>query len=324
MTTYNWGIIGTGRIADYFAEVFPTSQHLYGVAAHKDDGRAAAFAAKHKMAHAYPDYASLLADPAIDIVYVATTHNFHYDNIKAALNAGKHVLAEKAITLNEAQLDELVLLAAQRRLILMEAQTIYHMPLYHALDEFKAAHQLGRPKMIQVAFGTHVPNEPEDRLLNPQLAGGAMLDIGIYALSFARRFMTESPTLLATQMVPTATGVDDRSSLLLTTAHQEQAQIALALQTNLPNRGVVAYENGYLTITDYGRATTAIFTGLDGKNQQIEAGDNSLAFVYEIEDMANAVTTGSDPTLRWTCDTITIITAARRAWGVTYPDETDL
>lgn len=239
MTNYHWGIVGLGRIAHNFAKFFPAAQTLYGVAA-RDIDRAQAFADEFNVPKAYGSYADLFADPDIDIVYVATTHNFHYANIKAALLAGKHVFAEKSITLNARELSELITIAKQKHLILMEAQTIYHMPLYPALDD--AVADLGKLRTIQVSFGINA-TDPQDRLLNPDLAGGALLDIGIYALSFVRRLMSASPKLVATQMTRSATGVDDQSSFLLTNDHGEQATVVLNLQAMMPKVGLAAYDH---------------------------------------------------------------------------------
>ncbi|MFD1483636.1 Gfo/Idh/MocA family protein [Lacticaseibacillus baoqingensis] len=320
MPNYKWGIIGLGRIARSFATYFAPSQTLYGVAAH-DRQRAEAFAQEFNVPHAYDSYADLFADPAIDIVYVATTHNFHYENILQALNAGKHVLAEKAITLSATQLEALVAVAASKHLILMEAQTIYHMPLYPAIEAAVKEQALGRLKTIQVTFGSHVPYAPKDRLLNPALAGGALLDIGIYALSFARRFMTAPPKLVATQMVKTDTGVDGQSSFLLTNANNEQVTVALNLQAKMPKMGMVAYEEGYFTVDQYPRSQEASLTHPDGLTEHLTAGDESKAMAYEIDDMAQAVATGENPTLQWTREVMTIMSQAREAWGFYYPGE---
>lgn len=320
MTHYNWGIVGLGRIAAQFSANFPASQSLTAVAA-SDLTRAQAFAKAHQVPRAYGSYAELFADPTVDIVYVATTHNFHYRDIKAALLAGKHVLAEKAITLNSTELDELIELAADKQLILMEAQTIYHMPLYPELVAFASTNQLGKLRTIQVSFGSKVPYDPKDRLLNPALAGGALLDIGVYALSFVRRFMTATPKLLATTMVTADTGVDDQSSFLLTNANNEQATVVLNLQAKMPKLGMVAYEGGFFTVDQYPRSQEAQFTAPDLMQQVIEAGQTEQAFQYEIEDMAKAVETGDNPTLAWTQDVMAIMSEAREQWGFKYPEE---
>lgn len=317
MANYRWGIVGLGRIAHNFAQFFPAGQTLYGVAARNVD-RAQAFADAFKVPNVYPTYAALFADPQIDIVYVATTHNFHYANIKSALLAGKHVFAEKSITLNARELSELIAIAKQKHLILMEAQTIYHMPLYPALDD--AVADLGKLRTLQVAFGINA-TDPKDRLLNPDLAGGALLDIGIYALSLVRRLMSATPKLVATQMTRSATGVDDQSSFLLTNAHGEQATVVLNLQAMMPKVGLAVYDHGFVEIPEYPRADHATLAVTGQEPETLSAGDWHHTMAYEILDMAKAVDTGDNPTLAWTYDTAVLMSQAREAWGFYYPNE---
>lgn len=317
MTNYHWGIIGLGRMAHTFAKFFPQDQTLAAVAAH-DPERAKQFAHAFQVSTAYPDYTALFADPTIDIVYVATTHNFHYDNIKAALLAGKHVLAEKSITLNARELRKLMALAEQKHLILMEAQTIYHLPLYPALDD--ATQSLGALKSLQVSLGIQA-TDPKDRLLNPELGGGALLDLGIYAFSWIRRMMQTQAQLVATQMARTATGVDGQSSFLLTNAAGVQATIQLNLQAPMPKSGLAVYENGFVTIDNYPKADRAIINLPGQEPHVLQAGDWHHSLAYEVQDMAQAVETGVNPTLAWTLDTMTLMSQARETWGYYYPNE---
>ncbi len=314
MTNYNWGIVGLGRIATSFATFFPRNeQTLYGAAA-RDLARAQAFAQEHDIPHAYGSYTDMFADSAIDAVYIATPHPFHYAQIKEALLAGKHVLAEKSITMDSAELNELVALAASKHLILMEAQTIYHMPIYPTILTYATDHDLGALKTIQVSFGSYAPFNPEDRLLNPALGGGALLDIGVYALSFARRF-TQSPLeLLATQMSPTSTGVDGQSSFLLRTKDGVQITVALNLQAKMPKQGIVAFERGFFTLDQYPRADKATFTTPDLQSQVLEAGDTTAALATEVHDFATAIDTAMNPTLDWTINVMDIMTDARKQW----------
>jgi predicted dehydrogenase len=321
MTKYNWGIIGLGRIASTFAQFFPNEdQTLYGAAA-RDLNRATTFAQTHNIPHAYGSYADLYNDPNIDVVYIATPHPFHYQQIKDALLAGKHVLAEKSITLNSTELEELVALAASKHLILMEAQTIYHMPLYGTLLEFAHDHDLGALKTIQVTFGSSVPFAPDDRLLNANLGGGALLDIGVYALSFARRFTKAPLELVATQMTETSTGVDGQSSFLLRTADGVQITVALNLQAKMPKQGLVAYTNGFFTVDQYPRADAATFTTPDLTASMITAGDRTTALANEVRDFAQAIQTGQNPTLAWTENVMDIMTQAREKWHFKFPNE---
>ncbi|WP_155286472.1 Gfo/Idh/MocA family protein [Lacticaseibacillus zhaodongensis] len=321
MVKLNWGIVGLGRIATSFAEDFPRSaQNLYGAAA-RDQNRANAFAKEHDIPHAFGSYASMFADPNVNVVYIATPHPFHYAQIKAALLAGKHVLAEKSITLNSDQLQELIDIARSKHLILMEAQTIYHMPLYHTILEHASVNDLGDLKTIQVTFGSYVPNDPNDRLLNIALGGGALLDIGVYALSFARRFTGSPLHLLATQMTPTRTGVDGQSSFLLSSGNGTQITVALNLQAKMPKRGLVVFNRGFYTVDQYPRADKATFTTPELKSSTVAAGATKDALPQEVIDMAAAVETGENPTLAWTSNVMDIMTAARQEWGFKYPAE---
>lgn len=323
MTTVHWGVIGPGRIAENFGREFPADQTLYGVASDHSPEKAQAFARKFQIPHVYANHAELLADPAIDVVYIATTNNVHADNIRAALLAGKHVLAEKPVTLNLTQLKALDQLAADRQLILMEAQTIYHMPLYPKLLQVVHDQQLGKLQSLHAAFGLGSdPTDQTGRLLNPQLGGGGLLDMGIYALSFARRLMTAPPQLAQTVMVPTKTGVDNLSATVVTNAHHELATFSFNLLPAAPELAYAVYEHGYFLIDRYLRPDQAIYVdGRTGERQTITAGHRDQAMGYEAQDMAQAIATGQNPTQAWTRDTMALMTAMRQAWGLTYPQE---
>lgn len=166
----NWGIIGTGWAAgDMAAALNAVNGEVYAVSnphrEHTDD-----FAAKYHVLHRYYDNTALMNDPQVDIVYIATPHNQHYELIKQALLAGKHVFCEKAITVTAAEFDEVAVLAQKRHLILTEGFTLYHMPLYKQLHQLIAAGKLGTIKMVQVNFGSLKDPDPRHRYFNRELA----------------------------------------------------------------------------------------------------------------------------------------------------------
>lgn len=132
--------------------------------------------------------------------------------------AGKHVLAEKSITLNSAELERVRALAKEKKLILAEAMTIYHMPLYRKLREILASGRLGKVNLITMNFGSFKEYDMQNRFFNRNLAGGAMLDIGVYALSFVRWFMESKPDVVLSQYNPAPTGVDESSVFVLKNA----------------------------------------------------------------------------------------------------------
>lgn len=322
MTTLNWGIMGLGNIASSFATYFDQPDgRIYGAASRSLE-KATAFTTKYNIPHAYGSYAEMLADPAIDIIYIATPHNYHYEGILASLQAGKHVFSEKAITMNRRELSTLKALAAEKNLILAEAMTIYHMPLFAEIEKQQIQQKLGALKSIQVSFGSYKELDATNRFFNPNLAGGAMLDIGVYALAFARRMLSATPHLVATQWVPSASGVDQQSTLLLNNAHHEMVTVTLNLHAKMPKQGVLVYEHGYVTVDDYPRPDQATLTFPDGRTETIQAGDATNAMNYEVHDFQETVRGHqANDTLELTTDVMAIMTDARAQWGFVYPFE---
>jgi len=164
------------------------------------------FADKYGIEKVYDAIDDVFIDPAVDIIYISTPHNTHIHYLRKALAAGKHVLCEKAITLNSEELEEALQLAKENNVILAEAMTLYHMPVYKQLR--KAAENLGELRMIQMNFGSYKDYDMTNRFFNRNLAGGALLDIGVYALSCIRYFMSEAPSSMVSQVKLAPTGVD--------------------------------------------------------------------------------------------------------------------
>lgn len=289
MKKYQWGIVGLGSIANEFAENFDQSSSELVAVASRTLEKAQDFAARHSIKKAYGDYHDMLQDAEVDIVYIAVPNRQHIDYILPALEAGKHVLCEKAITMNKAELQQAIQLAEQKQLILAEAMTIFNMPLYHQLRSMIDSGKLGALKMIQAPFGSYKEPDPTNRFFNPDLAGGALLDIGTYAVSFARFFLSSQPEVIASRMIPFKTGVDEQSVTILQNKENELATINLTFQAKMPKVGIVAFENGYLSINDYPRADQAEIIYTDGTKELIESGHRSQAMNYEIENMVKMI-----------------------------------
>ncbi|MDT2673724.1 Gfo/Idh/MocA family protein [Enterococcus dongliensis] len=315
MTDLQWGIIGLGNIAHDFAESFDQTTSKLTACASRTLEKAETFAKQFHLPKAYGSYEELLADEDISIIYIAVPNRQHYQHIKQALEAGKHVLCEKAITMDFAELQSVIELAQQKQLILAEAMTIFNMPLYQELHDLIASGRLGKLKMIQAPFGSYKDPDPTNRFFNPELAGGALLDIGTYAVSFARWFLTEQPEVIASTMVPFSTGVDEQSITILRNQKNELATVSLTFQAKMPKKGIVAFENGYLTIDDYPRADKAELIFNDGTKESIESGFTSNAINYEIENMVQMVK-GEIPnkSLFFTKDVIEILDHMQQKW----------
>lgn len=320
---YKWATLGTGVIANELVQALQAmGGNLYSVANRTYD-KGVEFAQKYGIEKVYQEIDDVFEDPEVDIIYISTPHNTHINYLRKALKAGKHVLCEKSITLNSEELAEAIQLAEENQVILAEAMTIFHMPIYRQLSEVVASGKLGDLKMIQMNFGSYKEYDMTNRFFNKNLAGGALLDIGVYALSFVRWFMTEKPNQVLSQVKLAPTGVDEQVGILLSNDAGEMATIALTLQAKQPKRGTIAYDKGYIELYEYPRGQKAVITYTeDGSQEVIEAGETAKALSYEVADMEKAVA-GIENTmhLAYTQDVMGIMTQLRKEWGLVYPEE---
>lgn len=200
MKTYNWATYGTGVIANQLAQAMASQgRKLYSVS-NRTYAKGVAFAEKYNISKIYDNPEDVFTDENVDIIYISTPHNTHLPLLLKALANGKHVLCEKSITLNSDELAQAIATAESGHAILAEAMTIYHMPLYKKLHEIAVSGELGPLRMIQMNFGSYKEYDMANRFFNRNLAGGAMLDIGVYALSFVRWFMSSAPDQILSQV----------------------------------------------------------------------------------------------------------------------------
>lgn len=322
-TQYKWATLGTGVIANELAQALQSlGGNLYSVANRTYD-KGLEFAQKYGIQKVYQTIDEVFEDPEVDIIYISTPHNTHINYLRKALSAGKHVLCEKSITLNSEELEEAIALAEENQVILAEAMTIFHMPIYRRLRELVQSQALGDLKMIQMNFGSYKDYDMTNRFFNRNLAGGALLDIGVYALSFVRWFMSETPDQISSQVKLAPTGVDEQVGILLSNPKGEMATIALTLHAKQPKRGTIAYDKGYIELYEYPRGQKAIITYTeDGHQDIIEAGDTSQALSYEVQDMEKAVAgIENEMHLAYSQDVMAIMTKLRKDWGLVYPEE---
>lgn len=324
MTKYNWAIVGTGWAASDFASALNAEGEIYAVVnPHRE--HADEFAERNHVKHTYYDYDKMLADEQVDIVYIATPHMNHYEYIKRALAADKHVFCEKAITVNAAQFDEVQQLAQEKHLILTEGFTLYHMPLYRKLKELIQTGKLGEIKMIQVNFGSLKDPDPTKRYFSKELAGGALLDIGGYATAFVRMFMKQ-PHVAQTSVKFYQTGVDEMSGIILKNAQEQMAVMSLSFRAKQPKRGVVSGTKGYVEINNYPRANQAEITytadAHTSTTETLTVGESELALQYEVRDMERYIDQGHDDgELEFSHDVAHILDDVRSDWGMRYPFE---
>lgn len=320
----NWAVLGTGVIANEMAQALvKMNKRLYAVA-NRTHQKALDFADRYGVPKVYDQIDEVFEDEAVDIIYITSPHNTHYEFMKKALEHGKHILVEKSITLNSRELDEMIALAAEKKLILAEAMTIWHMPIYKKLWEIIQSGQLGKVQIITMNFGSFKEYDMSNRFFNMNLAGGAMLDIGVYALSIVRSFMEEKPEDIVSQWKASPTGSDEQATILLKNKQEQMATVALSMHSKQPKRAMISCEKGYIEITEYPRADKAVIVDAEsGKRTEIESGETANALYYEMMDMEQAVRSGdaSNMQLQYSKDVMDIMTKLRKDWGMKYPGE---
>lgn len=320
----NWAVLGTGVIANQMAEALQKmGKKLYAVG-NRTHQKAVDFAAKYGVQKVYDQIDDMFADEAVDIIYITSPHNTHYGFMKKALEHGKHLFVEKSITLNSRELDEMIELAGAKRLVLAEAMTIWHMPLYKKLWEIVRSGRLGRVQMITMNFGSFKEYNMKNRFFNMDLAGGAMLDIGVYALSIVRSFMEEKPEDIVSQWQASPSGSDEMATMLLKNGLGQMATVALSMHSKQPKRAMISCEKGYIEIMEYPRADKAVIVDAEsGVKEPVEAGETANALYYEMLDMEEAVKSGdaSHMKLEYSRDVMEIMTRMRKSWNMKYPGE---
>ena len=210
-----------------------------------------------------------------------------------------------------------------------EAMTIWHMPLYKKLWQIVETGDgeipaLGKVQFIQLNFGSYKEYNMKNRFFNMNLAGGALLDIGVYALSIARSFMSSQPDQVLSQVKYAPTGADEQEGILLMNPDGQMAALSLSLHSKQPKRAVISCEKGYIEIMEYPRADRAIVVEAEtGKVHEITAGTTADALLYEMTDMEDAILNGNTGVMRLkdTRDVMELLTGLRKEWNMKYPGE---
>ncbi|GHU61938.1 oxidoreductase [Bacteroidia bacterium] len=245
---YNWGILGPGRIANKFAnglKLLPEACR-YAVGSRSLE-RSENFKAAHDFEKAYGSYEEMLADPQLDIVYISTTNNLHFEHTMMCLEAGKAVLCEKPFASNLSQVQQMIEKAQEKNVFLMEALWSRFIPSMIQLKEQITQGAIGRPVLLQCDFGFISPFDPNNRVYNPELGGGSVPDIGIYPI-FTSMFLFGKPESISVTSVPAPTGTDWTTSILFKHKGKEISMLTSSFETILGNEARVFGENGRLKL----------------------------------------------------------------------------
>jgi predicted dehydrogenase len=322
---FNWGILGTGGIARAFAQDLNLIQgHTIGAVGSRTLENAQKFSATFG-GTAYGSYEELVTDPTIDAIYVATPHPAHHDNVVMALDAGKPVLCEKPFSVNAREAQSMVDAAARNGVALMEAMWARFLPHYGKVREIVESGVLGPILSIHADHGQRLADKGISRLVEPDLAGGALLDLGIYPVSFAHMILG-TPSHITSDSVMTEKGVDAQTSMILTYEGGAQAVLTTTMIEQTPCRAVVAGLNGWLEIdrTFYNPAAMRVILN-DGSTTEYPNTYKGHGLREQAEVFKQLVLIGKleSEILTWkdTVDIMKTLDAVREQIGLKYPFE---
>ncbi len=293
MTKLRWGILGTGGIAnDFTADLVHTDSGEIVAVGSRSQAGADRFAERHGIGRRHATYEALAGDPDIDAIYVATPHSFHHENALMALEAGKHVLVEKAFTMNAAQAADLVDTARARGRFLMEAMWTRFLPHVVEIRRLLAEGALGRVVTVMADHGQWFAFDPSSRLFAPELGGGALLDLGVYPVSFASMVLG-TPNRIEAIIEPAPTGVDSQVSILLRHDGGAQAVLNCTSAAASPTRASIVGSDGRIDVDGPFYANVGFtFTPRQGAPTRFEAAERVHGLYYEAAEVARCVAEG--------------------------------
>jgi predicted dehydrogenase len=320
-----WGILATGNIANSFANDFQfVEKGILKAVASRTIEKAQAFAEKYKIEKAFGTYEELAADSDINAVYIATPHSEHCRDALLLLNSGKHVLCEKAFAVNAREAAEMITIAKSKNLLLMEAMWMAFQPGFLQAKQWIDEGKIGDLRMIRAEFGFKADYDPKSRLLNPELAGGTLLDIGVYPITIAHYLFNKEPVAITSKASIGKTGVDEQLSISLKYSENQIAHLSASFLTNLENAAFIYGTNGYIHIPGFWHSKRAI---LKSASEEVgfELDTPAIGYATEVDHMNKMIYSGrreSDVvTFEKTLEIMQIMDTVRAQIGVRYPGD---
>ena len=320
-----WGILGTGSIANKFAHglsVLPDAQLVaVGSRAQKT---ADAFGDAFGIPRRHASYEALATDPDVDAIYVSTPHPLHMPNTLLCLEAGKAVICEKPFAINTREAEQMVRVAREKRVFLMEAMWTRFIPIVVKVREWLAEGRIGEVRMVAADFGFRAGWNEESRLLNKAMGGGALLDVGIYAVSFASMVLGRQPERIAGLADIGRTGVDEQSAMVLGYDKGELAMLYTAVRTNTPQEAQVLGTDGAIRIVPpFWKGTSATCTRYGGGSETLEIPYEGNGYNFEAAEVMACLRAGRLESEAMPLDeTLAIMKTMdriREQWGLQYP-----
>jgi len=287
---YRWGILGAGRIAEKFCEAlcFVNGSEVYAVASRNIDN-AKAYAHKFNATTFYNNYNDLVKDENVDIIYIATPHTFHYEYAMLCLQNKKAVLCEKPMSLSRQQTAEMIAVATQNNLFLMEGMWTSCMPFLEKILSLIKEDVIGQPQYVAADFGFLAPADPDSRLFNKLLGGGSVMDIGIYPIFLATLIFGE-PSIVQTASKLTSTGVDEYANVIMQYAKGQTAHVLSTISFNTAIEAEIIGTKGRIKVDNPWFKATGFSLNLnDGTTQHFSMPHLCNGFEHEIKEVMHCL-----------------------------------
>ncbi|GHA01627.1 dehydrogenase [Arenicella chitinivorans] len=334
MKTIKWGILAPGNIAHKFATALA---HVEGAALHtvasRDPARARAFQQTHNATTYAEDYAQMIADPELDVIYIASPHRYHAEQTLDCLQAGKAVLCEKPLTVNLSQAEAVFAAAEQHNVFYMEAVWTRFMPIYKQVSEWVSEGKIGNVGAIQASFGINVPFDAAHRLYAPELAGGALLDLGIYPITVAQIVTDQAPDKVVAAAQLGESGVDEATGMVLHYPNGIVATLNCGTRATSSLDCWILGDQGSIHIPQFWQAESATLYQ-PGEGHHSTARNNPTecqlphdvnGYEYEIREVNRCLRAGllESPLMRWqhSRDVMRIMDTVRSQIGLKFPFE---
>lgn len=321
-----WGILGPGRISRKFVlGLREADGAVVAAVGSRDPERARRFAAELGIPVAHGSYQALAEDPAVDAVYVGTPHTLHAAHTMLCLRGGKHVLCEKPFAMNAAEAEGMIEAARAADRLLMEAMWTRFLPSIARMREVIASGAIGAPRLLVADFGFRAPFDPASRLFDPALGGGALLDLGIYPVSFASHLFGEPSGIHAAANLG-ETGVDEECAILLHHAGGTLALLAAASRLATPCEARVSGTEGWIRLHAPWHATTRLTVAAAGGGEEtFILPHRGGGYAHEAEEFMDLIRKGRRDSaimpLRESLSVMRTLDAIRAQWGLRYPGE---
>lgn len=327
MDKINWGIIATGTIAKKFAATIAQLADCGDVlaVASRQKETAYRFASDYNIPRAYDNYLDLVQDPDIDVVYIATPHAQHYENARLCLEHGKHVLCEKSFTVNAAQAVKLIQLAKAKKLFLMEAFWTKFLPGYQLLNKTIAEGAIGTITHFRAQYGFAPTGARYVRKFDPNLAGGALLDIGVYAIGVAAMILGYNPKQVHASAIIGEYGTDKFDSIMLQYENGITAHLITTIGLDIGSQAVIFGTEGYIILPNFSALQEFTVVKSDKTTYTIASPFEINGFEYQIRETERCIKAGQleSPimTHQNTLDVMRLMDEVRAIWGLKFPCE---